>query len=554
MTITNLLFQILGDQYGVEGLHFDPVFEFSEWLGKKIGGKQKHLRSLTMIISSFAILEFGQNVLNIGSGFTKMDLSGITLMQIKEAVQRIEEKMDRLLEAPLKNAKQHFDFAITRVTNDENKAACSFFDKVIDEATKAFNMVKQKDITINGFQACIEATRLLIFSLIAKNSYDEKRECFVPFMLLNQKKRKILVVDLEQYVTKCIAFKESVRTTGFLTNGTKNKQKVQDMLDSVLKICYPYFSEIKQWTSMSSRISDPANDKTFNITVLPSYLPEGEHDQTRVFIGVDTTQNEPIFLDIWRTKDHVLTICQGIHSYKKIYSPSESIQFNVFGNNRKTIVLSSTGSAAQRAGSLLGQYSFDPEEDCYVQTTTEKVSQAVRHYFMFLHKKSEWFVSESKFKGPFTAEWLRNSSPSEEPPLEKWEYATLSPLAIWHKDPGLKATRGPMTSLCTSLKVRLFDYAVQKYPDLQGEFTRTNRWLYGRPVFENNCGILLFQHNDHSATGNDGWAIGWEVGSAYLRGVMTHHCPSAEKSWSYWNGIQMVTANVTITCDTHLHS
>ena len=186
--------------------------------------------------------------------------------------------------------------------------------------------------------------------------------------------------------------------------------------------------------------------------------------------------------------------------------------------------------------------------------TTEKVSQAVRHYFMFLHKKSEWFVSESKFKGPFTAEWLRNSSPSEEPPLDKWEYATLSPLAIWHKDPGLKATRGPMTSLCTSLKVRLFDYAVQKYPDLQGEFTRTNRWLYGRPVFENNCGILLFQHNDHSATGNDGWAIGWEVGSAYLRGVMTHHCPSAEKSWSYWNGIQMVTANVTITCDMHSHS
>ena len=542
--------QVLGEEFGVEGLGFDPVFEFSEWLGKKIGGKNKHLRSLTMIISSFAILEFGQNVLNIGSGFTKMDLSGITLAQIKEAVQRIEEKVDALLEAPLKNAKQFFDFAITRVIHDDNKAACSFFDKVIDEATQAFNLVKKSKNSVKGFQSFIEAARLLIFSLIAKNSYDEKKECFVPFILLNQKKRNILVVDLEQYVTQCIAFKESVKTGGFFSSGAENREKVQNLLDSILKICYPYLSEIKQWTTMGSKISDQAHDN-FTITVLPSYLPIGEEDKTRLFIGVDTAKNEPVFLDIWRTKDHVLTICQGIHSYKKIYNLSDKMQFNAFKNNRKTIVFTSTGSAAQRAGSLLGQYSFNPEEGCYVQTTTEKTSQAVRHYFLFHHKSSEWYVSESKTKTALTAEWLRNLSLSEEPPLDKWEYATHSPLSVWHKDAGLKATQGPLSSLCNTLKVTLFDYAAEKYHDLQGEFVRTERWLYGRPVFENSDGRLLFQHNDHSANGNDGWAIGWEVGTHYLRGLMAYHCPSHEKSWTYWNGIQMVTANVTITCDVH---
>ena len=171
-------------------MNFDPVKDFSDWLGKKIGGENKHLRSLTMIVSSFAILEFGQNILQIGSGFTKMDLSGITLNQIKETAQRIEEKVGRLLQAPLKNAKQHFDSAITRVTNDDNKDATSYFDKVIDEATKAFNLINHKDITIMGYQACIEATRLLIFSLIAKNSYDDKRECFVPFTLLRDEVKK----------------------------------------------------------------------------------------------------------------------------------------------------------------------------------------------------------------------------------------------------------------------------------------------------------------------------------------------------------------------------
>ena len=88
-------------------MEFDPVEEFSSWLGKKVGGKNENLQSFTMIISTFAVLEFAQNVLNVGSGFTKMDLSGITLMQIKETVKRIEGKVDKMLEAPLKKAKMH---------------------------------------------------------------------------------------------------------------------------------------------------------------------------------------------------------------------------------------------------------------------------------------------------------------------------------------------------------------------------------------------------------------------------------------------------------------
>ena len=154
----------MGEEAEIEGLEFDPVGDFSDWLGKKVGGQKKHLRSVTMIITSFALLEFGQNVLNISSGFTKMDLSGITLKQIKETVQRIEEKVDRLLETPLKNAKEHFDFAITRVTHDDNKDACFYFDKVIDDGTTAFNNIKNKNISIAGFQACIESARLVIFS------------------------------------------------------------------------------------------------------------------------------------------------------------------------------------------------------------------------------------------------------------------------------------------------------------------------------------------------------------------------------------------------------
>ena len=133
-------------------MEYDPVEEFSTWLGKKVGRRNEHLQSFTMIISTFAVLEFAQNVLNVGSGFTKMDLSGITLMQIKETVQRIEGKVDQMLEAPLKNAKTHCDSAITRISNKFMEDAYHLFDKVINEATKAYNLLNKKDISMNDFQ------------------------------------------------------------------------------------------------------------------------------------------------------------------------------------------------------------------------------------------------------------------------------------------------------------------------------------------------------------------------------------------------------------------
>ena len=109
------------------------------WIGKKIGKDNERVRKAVTFVSVFAILEFAENVLNIGSGFTKLDLSKITLSQIKETVVRIEGKVDRLLEAPLKNAKDHCNSAISYVSNQMNKEAFQYFDKVVDNATTALN-------------------------------------------------------------------------------------------------------------------------------------------------------------------------------------------------------------------------------------------------------------------------------------------------------------------------------------------------------------------------------------------------------------------------------
>ena len=57
-----------------EGQAPDPIKAFSNIVAKKIGEKdQGTVGNVLTLISTFAILEFGQNILNIGSGFTKLD-------------------------------------------------------------------------------------------------------------------------------------------------------------------------------------------------------------------------------------------------------------------------------------------------------------------------------------------------------------------------------------------------------------------------------------------------------------------------------------------------
>ena len=164
---------------GIDGLEFDPVEEFSSWVGKKVGRRNEHLQSFTMIASTFAVLESAQNVLNVGSGFTKIDLSGITLMQIKETVQRIEGKVDKMLEAPLKKAKIHCDDAITSITFKQTKEAFGTFGTVINEATHAYTLLNDRDISVKDYNGFVQAIQLLIFAKVARTSYDEKRDCFI---------------------------------------------------------------------------------------------------------------------------------------------------------------------------------------------------------------------------------------------------------------------------------------------------------------------------------------------------------------------------------------
>ena len=53
------------------------------------------MRTAATIASTCAILEIAVNVLGVGTGFSKMNMTGVTLSQIKESIKIIPGKFDK---------------------------------------------------------------------------------------------------------------------------------------------------------------------------------------------------------------------------------------------------------------------------------------------------------------------------------------------------------------------------------------------------------------------------------------------------------------------------
>ena len=81
-----------------------------------------------------------------------------------------------------------------------------------------------------------------------------------------------------------------VNTKTFFVTDSEKKKKLQDHLDSVLKISYPYISEAKNLTSMKSKILK--TDNQIKIKVIPDLLPVGEEDYSVLIIGVRSYEED----------------------------------------------------------------------------------------------------------------------------------------------------------------------------------------------------------------------------------------------------------------------
>ena len=72
------------------------------------------LQDDTFNLTQVMVLETTQNVFNVGSGMKNLNMDSFTLAKILKIVQRIEDKVDLMLDTPLKVAIENMKFFVNR--------------------------------------------------------------------------------------------------------------------------------------------------------------------------------------------------------------------------------------------------------------------------------------------------------------------------------------------------------------------------------------------------------------------------------------------------------
>ena len=204
------------------------------------------------------------------------------------------------------------------------------------------------------------------------------------------------------------------------------------------------------------------------------------------------------------------------------------------------VYFSSEGEAALHQGGVLGQYEFNPEKGCYVQTSTERSEEKFKPIYLYQDGDEKWWVGKTPFE-----KWgyLYFSKASKTLPKTGWSYAKDG---IFHEDSSLILTPGPLPPLPRQMTVTATGAAAEACPDCLGVFTKTKRWWWGRPIYVNKRGQLL-HHGLNTKGVTDSWQIGEKLGTKALTGSRAHHSPVNEDRWRYYTGSEWKMASVTVT-------
>ena len=188
-------------------------------------------------------------------------------------------------------------------------------------------------------------------------------------------------------------------------------------------------------------------------------------------------------------------------------------------------MISSTGGVARVWGELLGQYEYDEDKECFVQSSTEQSNRKYDPIYLY-RDEDGWFVGSIPGGNTSFLLWNTNST-NGKLPTGSWVYNDGE---TWQYDHSMTVTPGPLPPLPAQFLVTASGAFLGKVSSLSylGVFNKTERWWAGRPVYVNTEGRFLYHI--------DSWMIADKLGFYSLRGSKPHHSPADERSWTYLEG------------------
>ena len=263
-------------------------------------------------------------------GFNGISLSALQLAAIKKSIKQVDHKVSVGLMEHFKTATRDFDEALVQIRYEMYDEANIYLRKVIDEARRAFSIREGLDENIDrvplaSYRELMNSARMLMFSKILVYSFDEEMNTYLPHLALPKNKKTYLEIQVANLAEECIEKKNKVnvkkRQLKFIglkkSVNLPRKTEVQDRLDRILKIAYPFVSERKGWTDAGTRIT--IEDEEVHIRVNPLFVPLGEEDEIRVAVGVLVTEDGdyPGFVYVWIWKDEEEIFVQHGHKMVK---------------------------------------------------------------------------------------------------------------------------------------------------------------------------------------------------------------------------------------------
>ena len=226
-------------------------------------------------------------------------------------------------------------------------------------------MYLHKNFLFKALRECCKATRLLIFATILQASFDQKEEVFLSLDKLPQQSLSLIRHELENITKQSIEQKSNVKTTSFGVFTVAKKSEVQDLLDSILKITYPYISQDRKLTDMTMQLE--SDDPNLKFSLLPEALPLGFEDKVPIVIGIRINEHghkSAVKVNVWRDPVHVCYEYNDQRYCKPIFSYSEPVNMEdaECGTPRPIFTLSATGGAGDQWPRFPGDYLLSKEE------------------------------------------------------------------------------------------------------------------------------------------------------------------------------------------------
>ena len=205
--------------------------------------------------------------------------------------------------------------------------------------------------------------RLLIFAVILDASYDKDKRVFLSPDKLLPNKMNFILLELKKIIVRSSEQKNNVKLTSFGFFTIAKKSDVQDLLDSILKITYPYISQARKLTDMTQQLSSDSGPG-LKFRLLPEALPLGYEDKTSVIVGFRANKNGKktvLKVFVWKDATDVWYRHKNSMFYKPIISKCTPVDMED-AEEAGQLTLSATGRAREVWTVWLGDYSLTEEE------------------------------------------------------------------------------------------------------------------------------------------------------------------------------------------------